>query len=81
MKTGITNKGLARIAQELKDQIPGGLADKSKKKDFDKDQLLKGLKVELEHTDDPKIALEIAMDHLVEHPKYYDHLAEMEDNW
>jgi hypothetical protein len=62
---------------KTKDKIPGGLADKTKKK-FDKDQLRKGIKVEMEHTDDPALAREIAKDHLMEDPKYYDHLIEME---
>lgn len=62
----------------MKDKIPGGLADKAKNKKFDKDQLAKGKKVEMEHTNDPDLALEIARDHLMEDPKYYDHLLEME---
>jgi hypothetical protein len=37
-------------------------------------QIKKGLEVETEHTDDPKIALKIAMDHIKEDPKYYDKL-------
>jgi len=31
-----------------------------------------GTKIEKEHTDDPKEAKKIALDHLKEHPKYYD---------
>ena len=34
--------------------------------------------VELEHTDSPMTALEIAMDHLAEYECYYDALEEME---
>ena len=41
---------------------------------YDKEQLKKGLEVEKEHTDDPKTALKIAMDHLSEDPYYYDKL-------
>lgn len=62
------------------DKIGGGLADKLKPEDFPKDALLKGVKVELEHTDDPLIALEIAMDHLVEDLNYYDKLEVMKKN-
>ena len=64
-----------------KSKIKGGLADEEKSKDiiFDKEQLEKGKKVEMEHTDDPEIALEITKDHLVEFPEYYDGLEEMED--
>ena len=38
------------------------------------DQIKKGIEVEMEHTDDPKVALKIALDHLKEDPKYYDKL-------
>lgn len=42
------------------------------------DQLRKGIKSELEHTSNVKIAMEIAMDHLNEYPDYYDRLAKIE---
>ena len=61
----------------VKDKIPGGFADKSKKK-FDPKQIAKGVKVEMEHTNDPDLAKEIARDHLTEFPNYYDALDEME---
>jgi len=61
-----------------KDKLPGGLADKRRPEDFDPRALRKGQKVESEHTDDPAIALEIAMDHLTEDPAYYDKLAAIE---
>jgi hypothetical protein len=44
-----------------------------------KDQLEKGMKVELEHTSDLDKARDIALDHLVEIPDYYDRLLKMED--
>jgi hypothetical protein len=62
-----------------KEKIPGGLADKVKRKRFDPKQLAKGINVEMEHTNDKSIAHEIAKDHLMEDPKYYDHLLEMEE--
>lgn len=37
-------------------------------------QVRKGIKHELEHTKDKKVAREIALDHLKEDPKYYDKL-------
>jgi len=43
-----------------------------------KDQLKKGIKVELEHTTDESIAREIALDHLAEKPDYYDRLEKVE---
>jgi hypothetical protein len=42
-----------------------------------KKQLTKGMDVEMEHTDDPKIAKEIAMDHLFEDPNYYNKLSKI----
>jgi len=60
------------------DKIPGGLADNKRPSDFDPEQLAAGIKVELEHTSDPKIALEIAMDHLTEDPNYYIKLKTIE---
>ena len=61
------------------DQISGGLADKYKASDFDPRELRMGVKVEMEHTKDRKLAKEIAMDHLVEFPNYYTALEEMEE--
>jgi hypothetical protein len=43
-----------------------------------KQQLDKGIKVEMEHTEDVKVAKEITMDHLSEDPMYYDKLKKME---
>jgi hypothetical protein len=60
------------------DKLPGGLAVGKSSEDFDPDQLAKGSEVEMEHTDDPDIAVEIAMDHLTEIPDYYDRLERME---
>ena len=42
------------------------------------DQLQMGIKVEMEHTEDPFAAMEIALDHLNEMPNYYDELATIE---
>jgi len=61
------------------DKIPGGLADKKSPSDFNRDDLDKGVKVELEHTVDPSVALAIAMDHLMEDERYYDKLEIVED--
>lgn len=41
-------------------------------------QLLKGIKVEQEHTEDVSLAKEIALDHLNEFPDYYDRLERAE---
>lgn len=60
------------------DKIPGGLAAGKRRSDFDPDQVRMGIEVEMEHTDDRQVALEIALDHLAEDPRYYTHLKEME---
>lgn len=65
----------------MKDILPGGLADNMPDDKFDKKQLDKGQKVELEHTKDRALALEIAKDHLAENPKYYDLLEKMESKF
>ena len=54
--------------------IPGGQAAGKKPSDFDPRQLREGTREEMEHTTDPAIASEIAMDHLMEDPLYYDKL-------
>lgn len=58
--------------------LAGGLGDNENIGQFDPKQILMGLEVEMEHTTNPKIALEIAMDHLTEIPDYYTHLNKME---
>jgi len=60
------------------DMLSGGLADEKKPEDFDQRELSRGIKVELEHTDNPDLAREIAMDHLTEDPFYYQKLATIE---
>lgn len=68
--------------------LKGGLSDnktlndiaKKHKVNLDdiKDQFKKGIKVEMEHTDDKEKAEEIAKDHLWEIPNYYDRLKKVE---
>jgi len=70
------------------DVVPGGLADGLKLEEIAtkhnvpieelKLELDKGIAVEKEHTTDEKVATEIAMDHLVENPKYYEVLEKAE---
>lgn len=59
-------------------KIPGGLSE-GKKVDYDPHQLVMGQKIEMEHTKDPEVATEIAMDHLTEDPRYYTKLKRMEE--
>jgi len=42
-------------------------------------QIKKGIDVEMEHTSDPKVALEIALDHINEDLFYYEKLAKVEE--
>jgi len=69
---------------KFSDLIPGGLADDKPDSLYDKDQLRKGVKVELEHVDAKDKAKEIAKDHLEEEREagevqtYYDKLMKME---
>ena len=70
------------------DKVPGGLAQYATIGDLAQmhklpvnhiiTQILKGVKVESEHTTDLDIAMEIAFDHVYESPTYYDDLAKAE---
>jgi hypothetical protein len=70
------------------EKLKGGLADgmslgdiaTKHKIDVEKltRQFIKGVKVEMEHTKDKQMAKEIAMDHILEDPKYYDKLSKIE---
>lgn len=58
--------------------IPGGLASGIPLSKFDQAALREGARVEREHTPNPKIAREIASDHLKEDPNYYRKLKQIE---
>ena len=85
-------KMLSDALDSVKDdnEIKGGLADKISIEELSKkhkvsvdeivEQLLKGIEVELEHTNDKDKAKEIAMDHLFEMPDYYTKLKKMEND-
>lgn len=72
----------------IEDVLSGGLGDNQPDKKYDPDQLEKGIRVELEHTNNPELAKEIAKDHLEESKdfrdgnggKYYDKLEDIEEN-
>jgi hypothetical protein len=53
-------------AAASRERIRGGQADGIPDKKFDKAQVQEGIKIELEHTDDPKVATEIVKDHIAE---------------
>ena len=58
-------------SKEFDDKLQGGLGDDAGDQKFSADQIRKGLKVEMEHTDDPLVAMDICIDHLSEDPQYY----------
>jgi hypothetical protein len=60
--------------------VPNGIVKRrgARPSDFDPTQLAIGIKVELEHTNRPEVALEIAMAHLLERADYYVLLERME---
>lgn len=59
---------------------PGGRAEKKgvTSKDFPRATIEKGIKVEMEHTQDRELSEKIVLDHLAESPDYYDALEKME---
>jgi len=77
-------RGKALSSEEIQgtgmiaDAIPGGLSEGCKPSDFDPKALEDGVQVEMEHTNDPEIAQEIAMDHLTEDKEYYKKLKNIE---
>lgn len=79
--------GLDKLNKVAEDKVRGGFGDNQPDKNFDSEQLNKGMKVELEHTNKPNVAKEIAKDHLQESKdfkgekggKYYDKLEDLED--
>jgi hypothetical protein len=85
-ETKLTTKPKGGFVNE--DEIEGGLADNKTVEDIAKKhrvdvnvikkQLDMGVKVEREHTNNKERAIEIALDHLVEFPDYYDRLRKME---
>ena len=64
----------------LPETNPGGRAEKEgvTAADFPAAVIRRGQKVEMEHTRDPALAMRIALDHLAEHPRYYEALTKME---
>jgi hypothetical protein len=57
-----------------------GIAEKQGVKitDVHPEELMMGIKVEMEHTQDPRLARKIALDHLAEFESYYTNLIQME---
>lgn len=88
IKISLKDKNIDGDRKKHEEYIPGGLASKKSLKDIAElhsveyaalmKQFKKGVKVEMEHTTDELIAMEIAKDHLVEDPLYYDKLETIE---
>jgi hypothetical protein len=76
-------------AKKKEEKIHGGFGDGHDDERYDKEQLEKGIKVEMEHTNDPEKAKEVVKDHLEETKdfkgeegaKYYDKLDKMEEEF
>lgn len=64
---------------EFEEKLMGGRANGKPITSYNLDQILTGIQVETEHTDDLMTALEIALDHLEEIPDYYTRLKKMEE--
>lgn len=62
------------MINSLNKKLPGGVGDRTPTSSVDPIQLSLGVQIEMEHTNDPEIAQEIAMDHLTEDPEYYTKL-------
>lgn len=60
--------------RKWKDKLSGGNADDKTPEDFNSDDVAIGTAVEREHTSNPDIATEIAIDHLSQSSTYYDQL-------
>ena len=55
-------------------QLKGGVGDATAPSTVNPSQLAIGVQIEMEHTNNEKIATEIALDHLTEDPEYYTKL-------
>lgn len=68
--------GYNEFYEELKpsNKLTGGVGDATASHNVDPAELSMGQTVEMEHTTDPDIATEIALDHLSEDPHYYTKL-------
>ena len=62
------------VIGEQVNTLTGGVGDATASNDVDPVELSLGQTVEMEHTTDPNIATEIALDHLSEDPQYYTKL-------
>jgi hypothetical protein len=74
----IMEKYLTVLNEENPESIPVGKHNNVPDSDFDSEELKKGIKIEMEHTDNKEFAKCIAKDHLSEIKDYYTRLIKME---
>jgi 8-oxo-dGTP pyrophosphatase MutT (NUDIX family)/cell division septation protein DedD len=76
-------EGIYPVNLSVLERIPPGMISEDYRSDVARiryqdesfeDELSRGIEVEREHTDDPKVARKIALDHLREDPEYYTKL-------
>jgi len=70
---------MQQLKRAADDIVAGGKADNTPASAFPKKELAAGKKVEMEHTNSPQVATEIAKDHLAEFDDYYTRLEKMEE--
>lgn len=62
----------SRWLRRMADEAPlGGMSEKKRPEEFDRDELAKGMDVEMKENKDPHRAMQIAMRHMTEKPNYY----------
>jgi hypothetical protein len=79
---------MIRLTKLLENALDGGLAQNESPQSIAnkhnvplehiKSELKMGIKVEMEHTNDPKVAARISLDHLYEDPDYYTKLEKID---
>lgn len=74
-----SNKRIGKMTP-IKELFKEGITDEMSNEAFDSAELEKGIRVELEHTDDEVLAKKIAKDHLEKDPDYYKKLAKIESD-
>ncbi len=71
---GLLSYEVAKNKINESERLVGGVGDYKDDDEFDEKELMVGIEVEKEHTDNIEIAKEIAKDHLAEDPQYYSKL-------
>lgn len=75
----VPGAAIANAAQHV-DQLSGGVGDQTDPAQLPREALKVGTREEMEHTADPAVAMDIAIDHLTEDPHYYDDVAATPEN-